>query len=60
MKHARETVKPGSQAHKDIALAIEQGRPWFISGKAYTPTHARREGPVIIIDLELQDGQADN
>jgi hypothetical protein len=57
VKTARETVAPGSRAHNDITLAIEQGRTWFKNGLPYTPIDARREGPVIVIDLRLQDGQ---
>lgn len=60
MNTARETVAPGSKAHQDITHAIEHGRPWIKDGLRYNPTHARREGPVIIIDLELQDGQTKN
>ncbi len=55
MNQARETVSPGSRAHRDITQAIEHNRPWIKNGLLYKPVSARREGAVIVIELKLMD-----
>ncbi|MGB5856736.1 MAG: hypothetical protein WBH20_15930 [Oceanisphaera sp.] len=56
MKQAREQVVAGSKGHQDITEAIQHGRAWIKDGLRYRPTHARREGRYIVIDLERIDG----